>query len=73
MGVIAAAITIVALPAGLFGGPKTDKPVKVKHREKKERSVPAPGALVLLGVGAGVAGIVRHRERRRRGLKSGTL
>ena len=69
-GVIAAAMAIVALPAGVFGGPTNEKPLKV-DKEKTEKSAPAPAALVLVGVAAGVAGLVRHRERRRR-MTSGT-
>ena len=65
-----AVIAIVALPAGVFGEPKHEKDLKskVKSKEKKEKSVPAPPTLVLIGAAAGVAGLLRLRERRRSNL-----
>ncbi len=65
-----AVIAIVALPAGVFGEPKHEKDLKskVKDKAKKEKSVPAPPTLVLIGAAAGVAGLLRFRERRRSSL-----
>jgi hypothetical protein len=62
---LTAALAIVALPTGVLGGPN-NKPIKVKKdKAKTEKSVPAPPALVLMGVAAGVACLIRRRQRRR--------
>ena len=66
LGLFTAILSIVALPTALLGGPKHVKPIKVKNNEVKEKSAPAPAALVLIGVAAGIAGLVRRGERRRR-------
>jgi hypothetical protein len=66
LGLLTAVLAIVALPTGLLGGPKHEKPIKLKNKEVKEKSAPAPAALVLIGVAAGIAGLVRREERRRR-------
>ena len=66
LGLFAAATAIVALPAGVLGKPEP-KPIKVtdKATAKNEKSVPAPAPLILIGVAAGVAGLVRRGRRRR--------
>ena len=67
--VFTAAMAIVALPTGVLGEPHKEKPFKVKDNDKNaqsEKSVPALPALVLIGVGAGVAGLMKYRDRRRR-------
>jgi hypothetical protein len=64
LGLFAAAMAIVALPAGVLGKPE-HKPIKVKNTATNEKSVPAPAPLILIGVAAGVAGLVRRAGRRR--------
>ena len=67
LGLFTAVMTIVALPVGVLGGPEKAKDIKSKiNKEMKEKSVPAPPTLVLIGAAAGVAGLLRRRERRRR-------
>ncbi len=65
LGLFTAMMAIVALPTGVLGGPK-DKPIKiVKDKETKEKSVPAPAPLLLIGVAAGVAALVRRGRTRK--------
>jgi hypothetical protein len=59
LGLFMAVMAIVALPATILAKPE-HKPIKVKDKEKKERSAPAPPALLLIGVAAGTAALVRH-------------
>ena len=64
LGLFAAATAIVALPAGVLGKPE-QKPIKVNDKGTNQKSVPAPAPLILIGVAAGVAGLVRRGRRRR--------
>ena len=66
---IAVLTAFLILPATLFGSPdqgKGKQKGKEKHAEKAEKSVPAPPALVLVGVAGAVAGLYRMRGRRRK-------
>ena len=62
LGLFTLVMAIVALPVTILGKPE-HKPIRVKDKEKKERSAPAPPALVLIGVAAGMAALVRYRRK----------
>jgi hypothetical protein len=56
LGMFVLVLAIVAMPSALLGAPaKPAKPEKPVKSEKPEKSVPAPPAVLLLGVAAGVA------------------